>query len=38
MMIVTQQGMEILGVDLSPSRLRTNHCTSSCHVERMPNT
>ena len=40
MTIVQQQGMEVLGVNLSPSVSVKDRfaVTSSCHVERMPNT
>jgi len=40
MTIVQQQGMEVLGVNLSPSVSIKDWfaVTSSCHVERMPNT
>jgi len=40
MKIVQQQGMEVLGVNLSPSVSIKDRfdVTSSCHVERMPNT
>ena len=38
--IVQQQGMEVLGVNLSPSVSIKDRfdVTSSCHVERIPNT
>ena len=40
MTIVQQQGMEVLGVNLSLSVSIKDRfaVTSSCHVERMPNT
>ena len=40
MMVVQQQGMEVLGVNLSPSVSVKDRfaVTSSCHVERMPTT